>query len=706
MFCFLLLFLIDGVPRWPLVSEFLMSFQWKPGTPFLKVLIFIHVFVLFLSSMSAVFPGFRFLFEAFCYSEIVGPPGVVLFVDNWTHNHLSIWERNFTKSFHLCVSWSNPIGCVYKVEITMPRHNESSDVFIGGACKIRKRGCSSSSSGSSVLQNYKFKKAILIPRRNVGSPPSSKKASFFESSPNQPLNMVGIGAQQSSVSARKLANALWETNKIPSSHRVVDIPGKRSKKEIKGRGRMVKSLLLPDYLPPHLSDPSHSPVSVISGRSRSRSFRKMMQVVPWRSRHNDLNSRASDFVTDVAEKEIKTCTQGFTSRSRIGRSKKLLKDLSCGFTACKELLKTLNHIRMREERHSSSVPLVSALRLELDQLQILVDQLIEEQRLSCDEIAYLRKSYVAEKTAWKSKEQEMISAILNSITEKFESEKRRRRRSEKLNSKLGMELTKSKSTLLKAVKELDNEKRTRELIEQFCSDLVRGIGQDKAEVEEMKRESAKLLEELEKEREMLQLADGWREERIQMKLSEAKFQFEEKNAAVDQLRNELEAFLHDKRIKDCMAADLKTDAREAGKVQDRLEHDEDEKNDINSTDGDFHSIELNMDSVNKSYRWSYATDTANDASKKGLVGNLEKTSRRSFSPDGVMPERWYLNLGCELHQGRQSRKKTQEVNIETESPTWQWSKPQDLQGMDDAVGAEGSMHFELVKSIKDECGNS
>ncbi|KAH7683381.1 hypothetical protein IHE45_05G178800 [Dioscorea alata] len=587
----------------------------------------------------------------------------------------------------------------------MPRHSKSSDVFIDGACKIRKRGCSSSSSASSVLQNYKFKKAILIPKRNVGSPPSSKKASFFESSPNQPLNIVGIGAQQGSVSARKLASALWETNKIPSSQRIVDIPGKINKKEIKGRGRIVKSVL-PDYLPPHLSDPSHSPVSVISGRSRSHSLRKMMQVVPWRSRHNDRNSRASDFVTDVAEKEIKTCTQGFTLRSKIGRNKELLKDLTSGFTSCKELLRTLNHICMHEEQRSSSIPLVSALRHELDRVQILVDQLIEEQRLSCDEITHLKKSYVVEKSAWKSKEQEMIRAVLNSITETFESEKRQRRRSEKLNNKLGMELAKTKSTLLKAIKELDNERRTRELIEQFCSDLVRGIGQDKAEVEEMKLESAKLLEELEKEREMLQLADGWREERIQMKLSEAKFQFEEKNAAVDQLRNELEAFLHDKTTKDPMATDLKTDERVAGKLQYRQEHDEDEKNDINSTDGDFHSIELNMDSVNKSYRWSHATDTVNDASKKGLVGNLEKTSRRSFSPDGVMAERWYLNLGCQLHQGRQSRKKTLELNVDMESPKWQWSKPQDLQDMDDEVGAKGSMHFELVKSIRDECSNS
>ncbi|KAL6969943.1 hypothetical protein U1Q18_029654 [Sarracenia purpurea var. burkii] len=33
---------------------------------------------------------------------------------------------------------------------------------IPGSCKIRKRGCSPSSSTSSVLQNYRFKRAILV----------------------------------------------------------------------------------------------------------------------------------------------------------------------------------------------------------------------------------------------------------------------------------------------------------------------------------------------------------------------------------------------------------------------------------------------------------------------------------------------------------------------------------------------------------------
>ncbi|KAJ0988708.1 hypothetical protein J5N97_007064 [Dioscorea zingiberensis] len=640
----------------------------------------------------------------------------------------------------------------------MPRHNASTDAFIGGACKTGKKGCSSSSSKSSGLQNCRFKREIN--KMNVGSP--SSKVFLFESSPYQPLNIDGIKAQ-GSVSARKLANAIWEINKIPSPHKIVDIQKKRSKKVIKRQCRMMKSVL-PDYLPPHLSDPSHSPVSVISARSRSSSLRKMMEVVPWRSRHNDNNSRVSDFVTHVAEMEIKTCTQGITSGSSIGRTKKCLKDLSIGLTACKELLKTLKRIWELEAQHSSSIPLVSAIRRELDQAHLLVDQLVEEKRLSCDEVTHLKRSFMAEKSAWKGKMQEIIRASLNSIIEEFESERRMRRRSQKLNKKLGLELAKTKTSLTKAIKELDNERRTRELIEQFCNDLVRGIGQDKAEVEEMKRASAKVREELEKEREMLQLADGWREERVQMKLSEAKFQFEEKNAAVDQLRNELETLLHGKGTeesrdafkdavgmsefassnKDLRVTDFGTDEREGGELQDRLEHDEDDNNDIDSTDSDCHSIELNMDGNNKSYSWSYAANTANDVAKYCLVqrnhqlssGNLEKTSRRSFSSDGLMSEGWYLNLGSEFHQGRQSRntsflrKQSLELNVDMEryiserglrnhmltgsrngiahclaSPTRQWSKAQDLQDMGDEVGGEGSKVFQMVKAIR-ESGNN
>lgn len=87
----------------------------------------------------------------------------------------------------------------------------------------------------------------------------------------------------------------------------------------------------------------------------------------------------------------------------------------------------------------------------------------------------------------------------------------------------------------------------------MCDELAsRDVGGGtEAEAEDddgLRREAAATaLEELEREREMLQVADELREERVRMKLAEARLHFEEKNAAVDRLRQELEAFLGNER---------------------------------------------------------------------------------------------------------------------------------------------------------------
>ena len=65
-------------------------------------------------------------------------------------------------------------------------------------------------------------------------------------------------------------------------------------------------------------------------------------------------------------------------------------------------------------------------------------------------------------------------------------------------------------------------------------------------MEEIKLESIKVREEVEEERKMLQMAEVWREERVQMKLIEAKVALEEKSSALDKLREDLEAFINSK----------------------------------------------------------------------------------------------------------------------------------------------------------------
>ncbi|KAF9689151.1 hypothetical protein SADUNF_Sadunf01G0061700 [Salix dunnii] len=70
-------------------------------------------------------------------------------------------------------------------------------------------------------------------------------------------------------------------------------------------------------------------------------------------------------------------------------------------------------------------------------------------------------------------------------------------------------------------KELAEERRGREALERVCEELAREISSDKEEIDHMKRE-------MNEERKMLRMAEVLREERVQMKLAEAKMFFEEK----------------------------------------------------------------------------------------------------------------------------------------------------------------------------------
>lgn len=396
--------------------------------------------------------------------------------------------------------------------------------------------------------------------------------------------------------------------------------------------------------------------------------------------------------------EVDARSQGLTPTSSVAGTKSRLKDLRNGLTSSKELLKLLSRIWGLEDQHSYGVSILSALRVELDRSRSQVDQLIQEQRLDHNEISCLKKRFMEEKSSWKMKEQDRIQSAVHSIIEELESEKKSRRRAERLNKKLGVELADTRATLAKAVKELESERRSREIVEQICNEVVRGIGEDKAEVEHLKRESAKVREELEKEREMLHLADEWREERVQMKLLEAKVQFEEKNAAVDQLRDELEAFLENNRNRE------ENQSEERGEVEDGNEQDLDDERD--SVDSDLHSIELNMES-SKGYSWSYGTK-ASEPNRRSLDSIDEDSNRRSFSESTGHIEEKPGKLDQDVERYVSVKKLRDRMLAATKivlprglsSPTRQWSRGQSLQGGSDRV-CEGLKVAEIVKAIKE-----
>lgn len=526
----------------------------------------------------------------------------------------------------------------------MPRHNHVMEDLIHDSCKIRKRGCSSSSSTSSKLHNYRFKRAILVgnkTRKGIGSRSSTPVPTWKTTSLLRSGGVVESPKYESSksrpVSARKLAATLWEMNEMPKA---MEEKMKIMKKKEKLRSVVSGSL------PPHLSDPSHSPVSERMDRSVAGSIQRRTPSVSQRHRLSEETVGQVDSRSSASLMEIESRSQAQTPSGPAVGVRTRLKDVSNALTTSRELLKIIVRIWSHNDPPTSSASLVSALHAELERTRLQVNRLIKEQLSEQNEINFMVKCFAKEKASWKGKQQQAIEAAIESIAGELDTERKLRRRSESFNKKLGKELADTKAVLLKTVKELESEKRAREILEQVCDELASDIGGDRAEVEVLKRESAKAHEEVEREREMLQLADKLREERVQMKLSEAKHQFEEKNAVVDKLRNQLEAFLRPKKTKKKGTRPLtpgnndeiptylsrtnfdfdQNDGKEDdGEVENEVDTDED------SGESDLHSIELNMDNNNKSFKWNHTSANANDSRRVSVDDKMR--GRNSVSGD-------------------------------------------------------------------------
>lgn len=104
-------------------------------------------------------------------------------------------------------------------------------------------------------------------------------------------------------------------------------------------------------------------------------------------------------------------------------------------------------------------------------------------------------------------EHEVSRGQIVRLKAELECERKARKKMESLNKKLARELC--------------EERKGREALERVCQDLAKEVSFDKAEFDRMKKE-------MEEERKMLRVSEVIREERVQMKLSEAKLLLEEK----------------------------------------------------------------------------------------------------------------------------------------------------------------------------------
>lgn len=112
-----------------------------------------------------------------------------------------------------------------------------------------------------------------------------------------------------------------------------------------------------------------------------------------------------------------------------------------------------------------------------------------------------------------------------------------------MNSKLLRDIAETKSSAMKLIRDLDREKKERENLEDVCANLAKEIEGSKEQIGELMNQQKRIEMEVEEERKMLQIAEVWREERLQMKIADARLILEDKYAEISSLIADLEAFL-------------------------------------------------------------------------------------------------------------------------------------------------------------------
>lgn len=200
-------------------------------------------------------------------------------------------------------------------------------------------------------------------------------------------------------------------------------------------------------------------------------------------------------------------------------------------------------MKLLEDQSVGTVSVVSSLQAELEQARTRIHELETERRSSKKKLEHFLRKLAEDKASWRNKEHEKIRAIIDDAKDDLNRERKNRQRLEIVNSKLVNELAETKLSAKRFMQDYEKERKTRLLMEEVCDELAKEIGEDKAETEALKRESMKIREDAEEERRMLQMAEVWREERVQMKLVDAKLMLEEKYAQLSKLIADLEAFL-------------------------------------------------------------------------------------------------------------------------------------------------------------------
>ncbi|MCD9640729.1 hypothetical protein HAX54_026252 [Datura stramonium] len=216
-------------------------------------------------------------------------------------------------------------------------------------------------------------------------------------------------------------------------------------------------------------------------------------------------------------------------------------------------------------------------------------------------------------------ELEMARAQIAELKAKVEYERKARKKLESMNKKIA--------------RELSEEKKGREALERVCEELANHISSDKAEINRLRKE-------MEEERKMLRVAEVMREERVQMKLTEAKYLLEDKLLELEATKIKLETAQSNAKIKESISHDISSAACDQ-ETETRCEI-----ADKSISEGNSASIQYQV----TIHRRNHSPEPENPHIKRGIKGFVEfpKVVRAISSKS----RHWGTKLECQKAQLR------------------------------------------------------
>ncbi|KAH7302087.1 hypothetical protein KP509_23G055700 [Ceratopteris richardii] len=177
-----------------------------------------------------------------------------------------------------------------------------------------------------------------------------------------------------------------------------------------------------------------------------------------------------------------------------------------------DFVNVLHRVKSVEEIQSWHTAALQKMKLDMEEVIKQVQGLHFSQTAALKELNSSLQKFVEQTSLFARKEHERTRFIFTQLREEMKDDKDTSRLLRTQNRKLSKELKVASMAAADAREKLERERKARKMLEEVCDELAREIGEDKAEVELLKRQQENSTKRLEEELRAIKMAALWQDE--------------------------------------------------------------------------------------------------------------------------------------------------------------------------------------------------